>query len=116
MQCPPGHTIPMPHVVLVDDEQTILNIQLEALSEIGLSAEAFSDPVAALERIQRGDVSLVVTDWNMPEMTGMDLLFKTRALVRPPYVIIVTAHGTVTRAVQAMNQGAFNFLEKPFDI
>ena len=107
----------MSHVIiLVDDEQTILDVQKEALSEIGLSAESFSDPVASLARIQRGDVSLVVTDWNMPEMTGMDLLFKTRALQRPPYVIIVTAHGTITRAVQAMNQGAFNFIEKPFDI
>jgi len=106
----------MPQIILVDDEKAILDVQQDALSEIGLNAEAFYDPVDAYERIQRGNVSLVVTDWNMPKMTGMDLLFKTRSLARPPYVIIVTAHGTVTRAVQAMNQGAFNFLEKPFDI
>lgn len=103
-------------IVLVDDEQSILDVQQEALSQISLTAHAFADPIAAWERIQQGDVSLVVTDWNMPQMTGMDLLFKTRSLQRPPHVIIVTAFGTIPRAIQAINEGAFNFLEKPFDI
>jgi DNA-binding NtrC family response regulator len=103
-------------IVLVDDEQPILEIQQEALSQINLTAQAFVDPMVAWERIQQGDVSLVVTDWNMPQMTGMDLLFKTRSLQRPPHVIIVTAFGTIPRAIQAINEGAFNFLEKPFDI
>ena len=103
-------------IVLVDDEESILAIEQEALGEIGLEVEPFSNPIQAWERIQRGDVALVVTDWNMPQMTGMELLFKTRALQTPPYVIVVTAHGTIPRAVQAMNQGAFSFFEKPFDI
>ena len=103
-------------IILVDDEEQILDIEKEALAEIGLNAESFTNPNLAWQRIQRGDVALVVSDWNMPEMTGMELLFKTRALQRTPYVIIVTAHGTIPRAVQAMNQGAFSFFEKPFDI
>ena len=103
-------------IVLVDDELDILDMQQEALIELGLTTEAFASPNAAWERIQRGGVSLVVTDWNMPEMTGMDLLFKTRALPNPPYVILITAFGTIPRAVRAMDSGAFNFLEKPFPI
>ncbi len=103
-------------IVLVDDEESILAIERDALAEIGIEAECYPNPILAWERIQRGDVALVVTDWNMPEMTGMELLFKTRALRHPPYVIVVTAHGTIPRAVQAMNQGAFSFFEKPFDI
>ena len=103
-------------VVLVDDEQDILDMQQEALTELGLTSEAFVSPTAGWERIQRGDISLVITDWNMPEMTGIDLLFRTRSLPNPPYVILVTAFGTIPRAVQAMNSGAFNFLEKPFKI
>ena len=103
-------------IVLVDDETPILEIQQEALSLIGLTARAFSDPLAAWDYIYKNDVAIVVSDWNMPGMTGMELLFKTRALPRPPYVIMITAFGTVDRAVQAMNQGAFSFLEKPFDL
>ena len=101
-------------IVLVDDERDILDIQQEALIELGLTSEAFVSPSVAWNRIQRGDVSLVVSDWNMPEMTGMDLLFKTRSLLNPPFVILITAFGTISRAVQAMNGGAFSFLEKPF--
>ena len=103
-------------IILVDDEPDILELELEALHDAGFAATSFTDPLRAWERIQRGDISLVVTDWNMPGMTGLDLLFKTRGLSRPPHVIIVTAFGTVDRAVQAMNQGAFHFFEKPFEV
>ena len=103
-------------LVLVDDEPQILDIQKEALVDFDTEVKAFTDPRTAWEFIQQGDVSLVVTDWNMPGMTGMDLLFKIRGLDRPPYTIVLSAFGSVDRAVQAMNQGAFNFLEKPFKV
>src|SRR5689334_12218180 len=103
-------------IVLVDDEAPILEIQKESLEGLDAEIQTFTDPCAAWDFIQHGDIALVVTDWNMPGMTGMDLLFKIRGLDRPPYTIVLTAFGTVDRAVQAMNQGAFNFLEKPFKI
>ena len=106
----------MDSIVLVDDEPEILEIQKESLNGLGADVQTFTDPIAAWDFIQSGDASLVVTDWNMPGMTGMDLLFKIRGLDQPPYVIVLTAFGTVDRAVQAMNQGAFNFLEKPFKL
>jgi len=64
---------------------------------VGLNAVTFSNPLAAWDHIKKGGVSVVVSDWNMPGMTGMNLLFKTRSLIRPPHVIIVTAYGTVER-------------------
>lgn len=103
-------------IVLVDDESEIVGLQQEALAAHGLNAEAFSDPVAAWQRIQQGGVALVISDWNMPQMTGMDLLFKTRGLDIAPHFILLTAYGTIDRAVQAMNHGAFSFLEKPYKI
>ncbi|MCY3018190.1 MAG: sigma-54 dependent transcriptional regulator, partial [Planctomycetota bacterium] len=103
-------------IVLVDDEAEVLNIQADALSGMGFVIRRFTDPFAAWEFLQRERTTLVVTDWNMPGMTGLDLLFKIRGLPFPPYVIVLTAFGTVERAVQAMNAGAYNFLAKPVDI
>lgn len=102
-------------VVIVDDDDATLQIQRDLLSEIGIAPRCFNDPCEAWELIRRGDPKLVVTDWEMPGMTGMDLLFKTRGLDTPPYVIILTGVATVNRAVQAMTRGAFSFLEKPID-
>jgi two-component system, NtrC family, response regulator AtoC len=103
-------------LVLVDDEPHILELQQAALMSVGLNARTFSNPNEAWAFIRQGHTRVVVTDFNMPGMTGMDLLFKSRALARPPHVIVITAYGTVDRAVKAMNGGAFDFLEKPFDI
>lgn len=105
-----------PQIVLVDDECFILDIQRDSLQSIGLEAERFTDPVAAWERIRLGNVSLVVTDWNMPLMSGMELLANIKTLPRPPYVIVVTALGTADRSMEATKLGAFDFLEKPFNI
>ena len=100
----------MERIVIVDDEAEILEIQKEALTELDVEVQAFTDPCAAWKHIQQSESALVVTDWNMPGMTGMDLLFKIQGLERPPYVIVMTAYGTIDRAVQAVHQGAFNFL------
>lgn len=103
-------------IVIVDDEQEILDIQQAALSEIGLSAEAFTTASPAWERIAAGDVSLVITDWNMPGMNGMVLLFKIQSLELPPCVIVMTAFDTMSHAAQARDEGAYDFLIKPVDI
>ncbi|HYG75117.1 MAG TPA: sigma-54 dependent transcriptional regulator [Planctomycetota bacterium] len=103
-------------IVLIDDEQHILDIQRDALAQAGIPSRSFQSPIAAWDYISSNKITLVVTDWNMPGMTGMELLFKTRALPQPPHVIIVTGHGTVHRAVSALNTGAFDFIEKPFEI
>ncbi|MCW8131037.1 MAG: sigma-54-dependent Fis family transcriptional regulator [Planctomycetota bacterium] len=102
-------------VVLVDDSPEILELESDALAETDADILPFSNPLDAWQRIQRGDVSLVVTDWEMPQITGLDLLFKIQGLPIRPAVIFLTGCGTVHRAVQAMMQGAQDFLEKPFE-
>ena len=89
-------------IVLVDDDQNILDLQQEALRQIGLEAQTFCDPLAAWEHLQKGGVRLLVSDWEMPGMTGMELLFKSRGLDFPPFVILLTGNGSVDRAVGAM--------------
>ena len=105
----------LPQIVLVDDEPAILELQQAALGTVDLAVAAFQRPAEAWQYLQQHpEVRLLVTDWEMPEMTGMDLFFKVRGLPRPPRVIFVTGHGSVNRAVQALSQGASNFSEKPF--
>jgi DNA-binding NtrC family response regulator len=103
-------------IVLVDDESEVLGVQADALRGRGAVIHKFTDPFAAWEFLRRERTTLVVTDWNMPGMSGMDLLFRIRGLPFPPYVIVLTAFGTLERAVKAMNAGAYNFLAKPIDI
>jgi DNA-binding NtrC family response regulator len=100
-------------VIVVDDDAAHLNLEAEFLKEAGLRARAFSDPLTAWEAISRGGARVVVSDWEMPGLSGLDLLFKVRGLRQPPQYILVTGHGSVDRAVQALKHGALAFLEKP---
>ena len=96
----------MDSIVLVDDEAPILDIQKESLEGLDAEIQTFTDPCAAWVFIQQGDVALVVTDWNMPGMTGMDLLFRIRGLERPPYTmkLYCLRHQWLRWLAQAVNQ------------
>ncbi|MBI3831288.1 MAG: sigma-54-dependent Fis family transcriptional regulator [Planctomycetes bacterium] len=104
-----------PIVVIVDDEPGILEVQKATLESLGIQPLCFNDPLKAWERIRQGPVDLVITDWEMPEMTGLNLLFKIRGLQNPPQVIFLSGFGNVSRAVQALVEGATDFIEKPFE-
>ena len=71
---------------------------------------------AALEHFGSEKIDLVLTDLKMPGMTGVELLARVRALDPDVPVIVLTAHGTVQTAVEAMKQGAFDYILKPFDV
>lgn len=105
----------LPLIILVDDEKDIVELAHESIK--GLSAEVmtFTDPRKAWERLRLGGASVLVTDWMMPEVSGLDLLFKVRGLQDPPAVIFVSGFGTVPRTVQALMNGANDFIEKPFE-
>ncbi len=101
-------------IVLVDDDPLTLTLEQDVLSAAGMHAKSFTNPFEAWQYIEKTVPRLVVTDSRMPGMSGMELLFKTRGMPIPPHVIIATGFGTVEHAVTAMNEGAFNFIEKPF--
>ena len=103
-------------IVLVDDDPAGLIFGKGVLKSIGLEASAFQDPLDAWNYIEKNRPDLVITDWQMPGLTGMDLMFRTRALPFPPHVIITTGYGTVDDAVQFMSEGAYYFLAKPIRV
>ncbi|KPJ89204.1 MAG: transcriptional regulator [Spirochaetes bacterium DG_61] len=103
-------------LLIVDDERHIREGLEKALSADGYDVELSSDGKQALERIEEGDIDLVITDLKMPNLSGEELM--KEALDKFPYlpIIILTGHGTIENAVQAMRNGAYDYLTKPLNI
>jgi two-component system response regulator HydG len=102
-------------VLVVDDEQPVRFTLRAILEDAGLEVDESGDGVAALERIRRGGIDLVLCDLRMPRMDGMELLGELRSMPGAPRAIVITAHGSERHAVEAMKQGALDYFAKPFD-
>ena len=105
----------METILVVDDEKNYLLVLTELLEEEGYEVLSAQSASKALSLIQENDLDLVITDMKMPAMSGMELLslLKERDLHLP--VIMMTAYGTVEKAVEAMKKGASDYITKPFD-
>jgi two-component system C4-dicarboxylate transport response regulator DctD len=102
------------HVVFVEDDRTLRAATEQALLLAGFDVAAFADAEAALAAIDRNFDGVVVSDIRMPRIDGLELLARLRALDPELSVILVTGHGDVPMAVKALQQGAADFLTKPF--
>ncbi|MBU0988062.1 MAG: sigma-54 dependent transcriptional regulator [Proteobacteria bacterium] len=105
----------METVLIVDDEKNYLPILSAVLEEEGFETLTANSGNNALDILKDSDVDLVLTDMKMPSMDGIELLdnIKTKDPQLP--VIMMTAHGTVDKAVEAMQKGAYSYILKPFD-
>jgi two-component system response regulator HydG len=103
-----------PIVAVVDDEPLILESWEEALGE-RYSVKLFSDPLAARQFFEAEDVDVALLDIRMPGLDGMSLMQHIRQRQPTTESIIVTGHGTIQMAVEAIQQGAYDFLCKPID-
>jgi two-component system response regulator AtoC len=103
----------MERVLVVDDEEGIRSFISEVLEGEGLRVTQAADGEAAARLLARESFHLLLTDLKMPRMDGMTLLRKVRAEQPEMEVIVLTAHGTVETAVEAMKLGAFDYLGKP---
>ena len=102
-------------VVIVDDEERMAAVVQSALTRAGYDCETCAGGAAALAAVAERGADVVVTDWKMPEMDGIDLLRRLRARWPELPVILLTAFGSVASAVAAMREGAFDYVTKPFD-
>lgn len=101
-------------VILVDDEDHLRTACVQALELAGIEVEAFASGDAVLEGIGRNWPGVLVTDIKMPGTNGLELMSSVLSEDRDLPVVLITGHGDVPMAVQAMRDGAYDFLEKPF--
>lgn len=102
-------------ILIVDDEPSIRTVLRAHLKRAGYRPMLAEDGLAAVDLLEREPVDLVVTDLMMPNMDGMALLGHCRTHHPGLPVILITAHGTVDSAVEAIKQGAHDYITKPFD-
>jgi DNA-binding NtrC family response regulator len=103
------------HILVVDDERNIRNNLSMVLEAAGYKVDVASNGDDALLRVKEGLYDIALVDVQMPKMNGLEVLRYFRGLRPKMAVVILTAYGTVSRAVEAMKLGAVDFLEKPFD-
>lgn len=104
----------MPSVLVVDDEVSILDTLQILLRGEGFDVTVAKSGREALERFEEASPDVVLTDIRMPGVTGLDLLAQIRERDPETPVILMTAQASLQSAVQAVNQGAFYYLQKPF--
>jgi DNA-binding response OmpR family regulator len=102
-------------ILVVDDEDGLRSFFVETLELGGHLVAQAADGEAALALLARQAFDLMLTDLRMPRLDGMELLRRVRAQFPEMEVIVLTAHGTVTTAVEALKLGAFDYLQKPVE-
>lgn len=104
-----------PEIIILDDEPNIVEVLITRLETKGYNVKGFTKPDSALEAIKNGNACVLLTDMKMPEKDGITVLNEAKELDPDIEVIILTAHGTISSAVEAMKQGAYDYILKPFN-
>jgi DNA-binding NtrC family response regulator len=102
-------------ILIVDDEESVRDSLLNWFIEDGYSVECAENAKKALQLIEVRDFDIILADIKMPGMDGMEMHRRIKALNRDSIVIIMTAFASVDTAVQALKEGAFDYVTKPFD-
>ena len=106
---------PDPIIYVIDDDEAVRQSIEFLLKTVGITVSGFESAKAFFEALPSIGHGCVVTDVRMPEITGIDVLRKVRETKPDLPVIVITGHGDVPLAVEAMKLGAADFIEKPFD-
>lgn len=104
------------NILIIDDEKNIREGLGAALEMDGYTVFLAADGKQGLEILERGDIDLVITDLKMPEVSGEEILAKVTGETPGIPVIVLTGHGTIDSAVDAMRKGAYDFLTKPVNL
>ncbi len=102
-------------ILLVDDDASLRRVLSHHLTEAGYRALTAADGKAGLDVFTEEQVEMVITDIQMPEMSGLDLLRRIRVMNPDTVVLVITAHGSIETAVEAMKLGAHDYITKPFN-
>jgi len=103
-----------PRIFVIDDEITVCKSCQKILVLEGYEVEYTTDPKSGLKKAVSGEYDLVISDVKMPDLSGMDILRIIKEKSPATCVIIITGYSTVPSAVEAMKEGAFDYVPKPF--
>lgn len=104
-----------PRVLVVDDEPNILKTMGVCFNAVGYVTQLFSKPQEALDVLHREKFDLAFVDLKMAPIDGMEVLTEIKKFSPDTTVIIVTAHGSIDTAIEAVKRGAYHYIQKPFD-
>ncbi len=104
-------------VLVVDDDEVSLSILENTLSRAGFGVVSANDGIEALAQLRSGNFQIVITDWDMPRMNGIELCRAIRqgGFASYIYIILLTTHDTSQKTVEGLSAGADDFISKPFD-
>ena len=103
-------------VLVVDDDPDVLSTLAEILTELRLHPISAENGLDALDVLKTRSIDLMITDLMMPKMNGFELILRTRQLNVNIPIAVISGHGEVRNVVNALSQGAYNFITKPFTI
>ena len=105
----------MQRIALIEDDAIVRQATSQWLQLAGFDVTAFEVGQDALSAVMQGDFHTIISDVRLPDIDGVELLGRFKSLVPEVPVILITGHGDVDMAVKALHQGAYDFIEKPFD-
>ncbi len=103
-------------ILVVDDEPTNIDIVVQELTDRGYAIETATDGRAGLKKAEASRPDLILLDYMMPTMNGLEVLKELRKRGSDTPVVMITAYGTVERAVEAIKEGAYDFITRPFEL
>jgi len=106
----------MPKILIIDDERSIRNTLKEILTYEGFDVSEAQDGLEGLKAVEKGKFDVILCDIKMPKMDGIEVLEKIQELAPETPVVIVSGHGNIDTAVEAIKKGAFDYIAKPLDL
>src|SRR5512143_228752 len=106
----------MDTILIIDDERSLLDLLMVVFKKEGYGVKTAPSAAIGFETLEKEDVDLVITDIKMPGADGMDVLRYVRENRPDLPVILITAYGSITQAVEALKAGALDYVVKPFDV
>ena len=107
---------PKARILVVDDERSMQEFLEIFLRREGYEVETAGDVDTAVAILESNEIDLIITDMQMPEKTGLDLILEAREVAPEAIVVVITAFATTDSAISAMKEGAYDYLTKPFKV
>ena len=104
------------NILVVEDEEMMRSLLSDALSDIGYNVQIASNGEEALEKIQQASFEIVLTGLRLPGMSGIEVIKKFKQVKSDICIIVITAYPSVETAVQAMREGAYDYVTKPLNL